>query len=614
MASILILGVCFLSLVHRPTGPIAQAAIFSPDCTLPPVNTTFVASPNTRGTLSILWSCLSVIILCTWNIQHLNIPSTHPYFDNSGRRIKCWKRAWWAMKDLWTSLKWMLLTVLIPEYIMGKALSERLAATSSLGTLRSRFGDEMELIHAYIMNMGGYFLDFSEVGFSGVDVTTVKSTDSSGLGSTAVDYSGVHFSGSHVNNLSSSLTKTKSLSVSGNHIPLHLHAGKPPMAATNHERSNFSCPADHEEIVNINESHSRELVIAESLNTSNQLQSLERSRFDASTDSGNVASQASAKRISTANMSSFQALNLSRFKLERWALTALQLINAKGFKLYEHLPPISAQELESLSNSDSLVKLLAVIQIAWLMIKLLVRYKTNIISSQLEVATLAFSVCSLLTYSILWNRPRGVTRRYRVKATRIPKLDEITSLAIFGPGYLWTWSRSHENIDEDLCVVPIPNDASHAVDVRSVLGEFGNTVAGRTLLGWLRYNHPAIVSVIAGSALGGTLFGALHCLAWNFVFPTRTELVIWRVCSILTTVLPVLSIYFNLQWSYYNGWVDYLEGETVSRFHGPVLLIFFLVPYVLARLFLLVETFRSLFFLPSEAFIDTWPGVFLLWG
>lgn len=47
---------------------------FKPDCPLPPSGTNYVAGPNVRSSLTILWNCLSVILLCTWNIQHLNIP------------------------------------------------------------------------------------------------------------------------------------------------------------------------------------------------------------------------------------------------------------------------------------------------------------------------------------------------------------------------------------------------------------------------------------------------------------------------------------------------------------------------------------------------------------
>jgi hypothetical protein len=48
--------------------------LFDTTCTIPKVQTNFVSSPNTRGTLDILWSCVFTIIACTWTIQHLNIP------------------------------------------------------------------------------------------------------------------------------------------------------------------------------------------------------------------------------------------------------------------------------------------------------------------------------------------------------------------------------------------------------------------------------------------------------------------------------------------------------------------------------------------------------------
>ena len=622
-SSPLIFSVYFLSLVHISPGPIAQAATFNPNCTLPSSSTNFVAAPNTRGTLSILWNCLSVIILCTWNIQHLNIPPRRPYYDKSGRKIGWLRVTWWAVLDLRTSLRWMLLTILVPEYIMGKALSERLAAVNSLGSLRSQFGEEMEIVHAYIMNMGGYYLDFSEVSFCGVDISNVNSTGSSEFSTTAVDYSGIYFSGNHVaSNSQPSQTASKTVNptrkdlsgacVSSNSPDVLSPPARAP-APADKEISGIARPEKYNESECESEPRTGSCM-PESPDTSSNSRPPEIPGPNEIENSGHVVSKPPPQQISTGNLSLFQILNLSRFKQERWALTALQLLSAKGFKLYDSLPQISLQELDALNNSDSLVKLIAMTQIVWLMIQLLVRYRNNLVSSQLEIAALAFSVCSMLTYAILWNRPRGVTMRYRVNAVKAPKPDEIILLATSGPGYLWTWHLFEENEDDSLHLMPIPNDASHAVNVRTLVGGFENTVVGRTLVEWLRFNHPAVVSVIAGSVLGGTLFGGMHCLAWNLSFPTHAELILWRTCSIMTTVLPVLSVYFNLQWSHYNGWAEELEDTTERRLHGPILLTCFIFPYILARLFLIGETFRSLFFLPPEAFIDTWPGAFLLWG
>lgn len=224
-------------------------------------------------------------------------------------------------------------------------------------------------------------------------------------------------------------------------------------------------------------------------------------------------------------------------------------------------------------------------QIAWLMTQLVVHYRKGMVSTQLEIAAVAFTACSMMTYAILWNRPRGITTRYRIEASRVPSSDEIISLATFGPGYMWTLPRIKESLNEELHLTPIPNDASHAMDVRKL---------------------------VAGSVIGGTVFGGLHCLVWNFQFPTRAELLLWRICSIATTILPLRSTYFNLQWSSCNGWVG--KSSMAQRLYGPFVVIVFIIPYGLARVFLHVETFGKPFFLPPEAFVDTWPGAFLLWG
>ncbi len=202
-----------------------------------------------------------------------------------------------------------------------------------------------------------------------------------------------------------------------------------------------------------------------------------------------------------------------------------QILQAKGFGLFNYLPEVPPQQLMSLNKSDSLVKLLAMLQMIWLMIELLARYKQNIVISQLERVTLAFSTCSVVTYAVLWDRPSGVITRYRIKASREANIGEILLLATFGPGYLWTWNRLHGKEDKELDLMPIPNDASHAVDLRNMLKGFENNIVGRNIVEWGRHHHPAVVSVIAGSVLGGTLFGGLHCMAWNFSFPTPLEVI-----------------------------------------------------------------------------------------
>ncbi|KAF2006019.1 hypothetical protein P154DRAFT_423706 [Amniculicola lignicola CBS 123094] len=59
------------------------------------------SGPQTRGTLNIIWSCLAVIIMSTYTVLHLNVPSVT-------RR----------------KLKWMILAFLFPEFIFAYAVIE----------------------------------------------------------------------------------------------------------------------------------------------------------------------------------------------------------------------------------------------------------------------------------------------------------------------------------------------------------------------------------------------------------------------------------------------------------------------------------------------------------
>jgi hypothetical protein len=118
----------------------------------------FVSSPNTRGTLDILWSCLFTIIACTWTIQHLNVPE-QPSFDPQD--VPWHQVLRWNLNGVWRSIKWMLVTIIAPEYILGKSLADLYAAYQSkkeMQTYAIEDGVEWGLTQAFFANMGGFIL------------------------------------------------------------------------------------------------------------------------------------------------------------------------------------------------------------------------------------------------------------------------------------------------------------------------------------------------------------------------------------------------------------------------------------------------------------------------
>ena len=449
---------------------VTVASSFTPNCTLPPEHTNYVSGPNVRSIFSISWNCLSIIILCTWNILHLNVPARRPTVSNTLQKL------WWAVLASKKKAKWMIISILMPEVLVAKAWDEYSAARDSskdeLALLAKDDGTEWELIHSYFANMGGFVLDFTEI----LDQWSPEKT------------------------------------------PINASA--------------LSRLADELRLENLDS-------------------------FDSDDE-----------------------INLQRMSHKMWALTSPQILEARRLGLIQKLPQVSGRTLESFNKGDILVKLLALVQVSWLIIQLIARKIASLPSSQLEIATLAFSASSILTYLLYWSRPQGVETVWTIKASRLPTKQEMKFLVLAGPDTS-NKKLDESNVDDDYDLLSIPNDACSK---------------GTTFFN--------------GAIIGGTAFGGLHCLAWNFHFPTPAEASIWRICSIVTTV--VVPIYFPVILS-----IAWLQNYIIVRARDIWISIFFFgltSMYFLARLFLIVETFRTLFFLPPEAFIETWSGDFPHWG
>src|SRR3569833_377904 len=74
------------------------------------------AGPTGRGTLMLVYGCLSTVFASTWTVLHLNVPDP--------------KEPWW--KKAGRKAKWMGITVLFPEFIFSKAVCELRLAVADL--------------------------------------------------------------------------------------------------------------------------------------------------------------------------------------------------------------------------------------------------------------------------------------------------------------------------------------------------------------------------------------------------------------------------------------------------------------------------------------------------
>jgi hypothetical protein len=263
---------------------------------------------------------------------------------------------------------------------------------------------------------------------------------------------------------------------------------------------------------------------------------------------------------------------------------------------------VHARQLEVLNRGDAIVKVLALVQILYLIIQLITRKVVGLPSTQLEIGALAFSASSIITYIIYWNKPQGIESIQIIQPKCAPSRRRVEQIAISGPRFIWTNYRPEYESEKLYDVVTIPNDG---------MNYLSRLFPGAQYFG----SNDEILAVAVGALLGGTLFGGLHCLAWNFHFPTRGEALTWRACSIITSSIPLLSAVPLGTWMQWHPWGYVPKKPQATRFaFASTLISGFLVPYVLARLFLVFEMFRSLLFLPPEAFVDTWSDSLPHWG
>ena len=127
------------------------------------------------------------------------------------------------------------------------------------------------------------------------------------------------------------------------------------------------------------------------------------------------------------------------------------------------LPDVSSRYLEKLDRGNKLVKAFALLQIVYLIIQLAARRIANLPSTQLEIATLAYSASSMITYVLYWSRPQDVESLHVIKAKKMPDVDTVWNMINYVSNYLWTFCRCENGIDTELDLVPLPNDSGYVL-------------------------------------------------------------------------------------------------------------------------------------------------------
>ncbi|KAG1717708.1 hypothetical protein EDB19DRAFT_1889306, partial [Suillus lakei] len=242
------------------------------------------------------------------------------------------------------------------------------------------------------------------------------------------------------------------------------------------------------------------------------------------------------------------------------------------------MPVISQKEIEDRSKGDGLSKCIALFQLAWFFVQLVARYVQNLPITLLEIDTLAVAALTCVAYGLWWKKPKDVRYPYIVhwKATSPPSYLQAT-IAHFrlGPhlgGLIYPF----------LSLMGVQADISpRAARSRRVpsLGGYGEY-------------HGKIVLLIG--CFSGMVFGAIHCLGWNYLFQRHAEHMLWRAASLGIACAPVLLLLDV-------GSILWVGTSHTSNHHGVITFLSAVVAsfiYIVARVTLIVLMILSLRSLP----------------
>ncbi|PVF91501.1 hypothetical protein CPB86DRAFT_323635 [Serendipita vermifera] len=186
--------------------------------------------------------------------------------------------------------------------------------------------------------------------------------------------------------------------------------------------------------------------------------------------------------------------------------------------------PLEA-EIQDKGKTDWLAKTLVILQTSWFILQCIARGVAHLPLTELEVVTLAYTAMNVWIYIVWWNKPRNVDRPVCVYISRDKAEERRKAVEPRGSKDVGDWIG-------DILKSILPGfDAEDYWSLDKFTGVptfYAGTTTGA---------GDRVISIIVSSAVG-TVFGAIHCIAWSHSFPSHTEQHLWRLSSIAIICVP----------------------------------------------------------------------------
>ena len=241
-------------------------------------------------------------------------------------------------------------------------------------------------------------------------------------------------------------------------------------------------------------------------------------------------------------------------------------------------------EIKDKGKSDWFAKSLVLLQTSWFVMQCIARGIEHLPVTHLEIVTLAYAAMNFVIYIFWWNKPLNIYRPIRVFRKSGPEPQVIGPIS--EPQKL-TWDTFVNGLGTILAFIAGGQDSDVNLTREDRVPRFwaNNTDSENVAIA------DTIVLVV------GVCFGAIHCVAWIFSFPTHIELLMWRISSVAITAVPI-----------YIPFIFLLANlmAIVDFEHTAIAVVFSVLPagilYILARAVTLVLAFTSLRDLPPGAY------------
>jgi hypothetical protein len=220
-------------------------------------------------------------------------------------------------------------------------------------------------------------------------------------------------------------------------------------------------------------------------------------------------------------------------------------------------PQMRDSEIDDRTQSDKVVKAIALTQVLWFVAHLIGRAISGLSITTLEIFTLSNVFCATITYLAWWSKPNGI---------RTPILLKV--------------------IQPD-CVVLVRHVAMDD------------------------YIDFASLKVLVAGLLVNLIFASLHFIGWHSDFPSQVECMLWRICCVGVVLFSIfltlfvalssdrrdtLSLRDPLKYPVFNRILLCSDRMAVAR------QLVMLVLYGVFRLYMMVEMIVGLREVPADVY------------